>query len=255
MSAHFLILTGDGINCERETAWAFERAGGSAYIVHVNDLLQRPTMIHEYDGMAFPGGFSFGDDLGSGQILAMKLRYQMGEELKLFVERGAPIIGICNGFQVLTKLGLLPDITKERYMALAPNIHGRFLDSWVPMERMSNAVCKWTQGMKDLELPIRHGEGRVVFTAGKEREIYEELRQHGQIALRYKMDINGSYEQIAGVTDRTGLILGLMPHPEAFLYQETHYQKRLTSELMDEGDGLQLFINIVEYCNNRGEIA
>lgn len=255
MSANFLVLTGDGINCERETAWAFEQAGGRACVVHINDLLQRPEMIHDYDGMAFPGGFSFGDDLGSGQILAIKLRHQMGEHLKTFIKKGSPIIGICNGFQVLTKLGLLPDMNKDRCMALAPNIQGRFLDRFVSIERIENAVCKWTTGLTDLELPVRHGEGRVVFTRGEEEDIYRELRENGQIALRYKEDINGSYEQIAGVTDRTGLILGLMPHPEAFLYRETHYQKRLTSQLMEMGDGLHIFTNIIDYCNNRGEVA
>ena len=255
MNTTFLVLTGDGINCERETAWAFEQAGGHACIVHINDLLKRPDMIHEYAGMAFPGGFSFGDDLGSGQILAIKLRHQMGEHLKTFIQKGSPIIGICNGFQVLTKLGLLPDITKERYMALAPNIHGRFLDRFVSMERVENAVCKWTKGLTNLELPVRHGEGRVVFSRGKEEDIYSDLRRNGQIALRYKEDINGSYERIAGVTDKTGLILGLMPHPEAFLYRETYYQRQLTSQLMEIGDGLRIFTNIIDFCNNRGEVV
>ena len=253
MTTNFLVLTGDGINCERETAWAFEQAGGQGHIVHVNDVLENPKLIHDYDGMAFPGGFSFGDDLGSGQVLAIKLRYQMGEHLKRFVDGGAPIIGICNGFQVLTKLGLLPDITKERHMALAPNIHGRFIDRWVKMTRVKNAVCKWTTGMTDLELPVRHGEGRVVFSRGKEQEIYSELLSQGQIALRYEEDINGSYERIAAVTDKTGLILGLMPHPEAYLYQETHYRHRVHKEFLEQGDGLQLFKNIITYCENRGE--
>ena len=248
---HFLVLTGDGINCERETAWAFEQAGGKASIVHINDLLQKPTMIHDYDGMAFPGGFSFGDDLGSGQILAMKLRYQMGDELTSFISKGVPIIGICNGFQVLTKLGLLPNFRKERHMALAPNIHGKFIDCWVQMERPKHAVCKWTEGIMNIELPVRHGEGRVVFTRGIEKEIYESLYRNGQIALQYKTDINGSYKNIAGLTDPSGLILGLMPHPEGYLYRETHYQQKRTTALMEEGDGLLLFKNIVTYCNKK----
>ena len=104
--SRFLILTGDGINCANETAWAFELAGGQAEIVHINDLLDKPERLLDFDGMAFPGGFSFGDDLGSGQVMALKMRHALGTELKAFVAKGSPIIGICNGFQMLTKLGL-----------------------------------------------------------------------------------------------------------------------------------------------------
>ena len=140
-------------------------------------------------------------------------------------------------------------------MALAPNIHGRFLNRFVSIERVENAVCKWTQGLTDLELPVRHGEGRVVFPRGYEKDIYAELRRNGQISLRYTEDINGSYEQIAGITDRTGLILGLMPHPEAFLYRETYYKRELTDQFMKMGDGLRIFQNIIDYCNNRGDVV
>lgn len=248
--AHFLVLTGDGINCEKETAWAFEQAGGRASIVHINDMVQNPVWLHNYDGLAIPGGFSFGDDLGAGQILALKLRHQMGEDLTHFISKGAPIIGICNGFQVLIKLGLLPDTTKKPSIALAPNRHGEFVDRWVGLECPDNAVCKWTKGLVDIELPIRHGEGRVFFLPGKEKEIYNELSRRGQIALRYKTDVNGSYQNIAGLSDPTGLILGLMPHPEAYLYRETHYQLNQSKQMMEFGDGLQLFTNIVTYIKN-----
>ena len=251
MTAHFLVLTGDGINCERETAWAFTQAGGQATILHVNDLLARPAQIHDYDGMAFPGGFSFADDLGSGQVLAIKLRHQMSVDLKKFVAKGSPIIGICNGFQVLTKLGLLPDFNTERQMALAPNIHGRFINRWTDLERVENAVCKWTAGLAKFELPVRHGEGRVVFSHGKEKSIYQELLGRGQIALRYTEDINGSYQRIAGITDKTGTILGLMPHPEGYLYQETHPKRDNSRDFLQSGAGLKIFKNIVQYCNSK----
>jgi phosphoribosylformylglycinamidine synthase len=251
MNAHFLVLTGDGINCERETAWAFEQAGGQASICHVNDLLARPEQIHDYDGMAFPGGFSFGDDLGSGQVLAIKLRHQMSADLKKFIAKGSPIIGICNGFQVLTKLGMLPDFNEKRQMALAPNIHGRFINRWVNLERVENAICKWTTGLSKFELPVRHGEGRVVFSQDHEESIYQELLRNGQVALRYTEDINGSYQRIAGVTDKTGTILGLMPHPEAYLYQETHPKLDNGREFLESGAGLHIFKNIVQYCHSK----
>lgn len=241
-----LVLCGDGINCERETALAFEIAGGSPEIMHVNDLLAKPDCLHNYRGMAFPGGFSFGDDLGAGLVLGLKLRSTMANQLREFIAAGNPIIGICNGFQVLSKLGLLPDFNGPRTMALAPNIHGRFIDRWVRMNVHQNNICKWTEGLTDIELPVRHGEGRVVFLSGQEKTIYERLVAQGQVVLQYQEDINGSYAQIAGICDPTGLVLGLMPHPEAFLFQATN-RTLSSSPPLSAGDGQALFQNILRY--------
>ena len=239
------VITFPGSNCDRDMDVALKKFGFKNKMVWHDDV-----ELPKSDLVVLPGGFSYGDYLRCG---SMASKSKIMQSVINFANSGGMVMGICNGFQVLTKLGLLPDISKERDMALAPNIHGRFLDSWVQMERVKNAVCKWTKGLVHLEMPIRHGEGRVVFSRGRERQIYEELLKRGQIALRYKKDINGSYENIAGVTDRTGLILGLMPHPEGFLYRETHYQRRLTYEMMEEGDGLRLFKNIIEYCKKSGE--
>lgn len=242
----FLILTGDGINCERETALAFEQAGGQTRIQHVNDLLVNPSSLQQYDGLAIPGGFSFGDDLGSGLILGLKLKYALKEELLRFVEAQKPIIGICNGFQVLTKLGLLPDYKQERQVALAQNIHGRFMNQWASMTAPDNSICVWTKGIKTIQLPVRHKEGRVVFSSP---EALEKLKANGQIVFRYDEDINGSTDKIAGICDSTGLIFGLMPHPEAFVFQETAPQHQQDSSR--HGEGFPIFHNIIQFCLHR----
>jgi phosphoribosylformylglycinamidine synthase len=238
----FIILAGDGINCERETARAVEIAGGAAKIMHVNDLLAAPETLKSADGLAVPGGFSFGDELGSGQILALKIRHGLGDAFFDMVQQKKPIIGICNGFQVLVKLGLLPfpDMT-ERVAALASNEAGKFLDRWVEMD-VHNSVCLWTQGLsqKKICLPMRHGEGRIVF---KDNATYDLLVRQKQIPLTYTEDVNGSYQRIAALTDPSGVVLGLMPHPEAFMYQATAAQPQ--ADVMAKGDGALIFDNIM----------
>ena len=230
----FLILAGDGLNCERETARAFEEAGAGGTIVHVNDLLDAPSMLQKFQGMALPGGFSFGDELGSGQILALKIRHGMGEEFQRFVEDGSPVIGICNGFQVLAKLGLLPFSPDCVCLSLAPNREGRFIDAWVELETDIRARCPWTHNFpSSIRLPIRHGEGRVVFS--QEQEVLPQLVEKGQIPLRYRGDNpNGSTDSIAAICDERGTILGMMPHPEAAIH-------------LGSGDGKLFFENIVSW--------
>lgn len=247
-----LVLTGDGINCERETARAFALAGGDPRIVHINDLLERPASLHDYQAIAFPGGFSFGDDLGSGQVLALKLSMVLGEELKKFVADKKPVIGICNGFQALTKLGLLPQPFGVRTMALARNVQGHFIDRWVELEVEKNSVCMWTRNMEGgLSMPIRHGEGRVVFSRGEEESAHRSLSQNGQIALRYSEDVNGSFARIAGVCDPTGLVFGLMPHPEAAISRLLYPNSSRLENRTGEGIGLKLFRNCVTYLQEK----
>ena len=213
--AKFLVLTGDGINCERETARAFQLAGGEGTIVHINDLLQHPSRLKEFQGLALPGGFSFGDELGSGQLLALKILHEMGEEFQRFVDDKKPILGICNGFQVLAKLGIFP-------LGLAHN--GKFIDAFVELN-VHGVNSPWMRDLPPkLTLPIRNGEGRVVCNPGKIKD--------KQIALTYQNNPNFSHQSIAGVVDSSGLILGMMPHPEAFLEQ-----------------GKKIFENIVFYLN------
>jgi len=247
----FLILSGDGINCERETAWAFREAGGGPSIIHINELLEKPALLKEFHGMAIPGGFSFGDELGSGQVLALKIKHGLKEEFQAFVKDKKPIIGICNGFQVLVKLGLLPYPEDERVMALAQNKKGEFTNRWTKLNLVDGSVCKWTEGidMSSIELPVRHGEGRVVFAKGKEEEIFSDLSKNGQIPFCYDEDFNGSYKNIAGVCDPTGLILGMMPHPEAYLFEATYKNKK--EDPFAKGMGQLLFDNILRYLEER----
>ena len=231
----FLVLAGDGINCERETARAFEQAGGVASIVHINDLLESPRRLNDFQGMALPGGFSFGDELGSGQVLALKIRHLLGDELLRFVERGAPVIGICNGFQVLAKLGLLPFSPEDICLALAPNRGGHFIDTWVELERDASSPCPWIENLPNtLSLPIRHGEGRVVFEQGREASILSRLEERGQIPLRYKGDNpNGSIGSIAAICNERGTVMGMMPHPEAAIEGERSMGKFLFRSIIE----------------------
>lgn len=247
-----LVLTGDGINCERETARAFQLAGAAPEIVHVNDLLENPKRLQTFEAAAFPGGFSFGDDLGSGQVLALKLSLVLGEELRAFLAAKKPVIGICNGFQALTKLGLLPEPFATRKMALARNAQGHFIDRWVELEAVENSKCIWTQNLPEpFPLPIRHGEGRVVFARGEEETIHRALSQAGQIALRYGEDVNGSHGRIAGVCDPTGLVFGLMPHPEAAISRLQHPRSSSMENRDGEGVGLTFFKNCVSYLREK----
>ena len=241
----FLVLSGDGVNCERETAAAFIHAGGAADIVHINRLLDNPKMLNGYDGLALPGGFSFGDELGSGQLLALKIRAQLGDAFRNFTAQKKPVIGICNGFQVLVRLGLLPFPDQPRAAALAVNSHSTFMNKWADLQNDDSSVCLWTKGSGDLSLPVRHKEGRIVLAPQREKEIYKTLVKNGQIPLRYREDINGSCERIAALCDPSGLILGMMPHPEAFVFQATNKQRH--SDPLQKGAGLSLFENILRY--------
>lgn len=249
-----LVLTGDGINCERETANAFRLVGADPKIVHINDLLENPKSLQGFEAAAFPGGFSFGDDLGSGQILALKLSLVMGDELRAFLEAKKPVIGICNGFQALTKLGLLPEPFGVRKMALARNAQGHFVNKWVEIEAEKASICIWTRNLASdgsFALPIRHGEGRVVFTRGEEEPIHRQLSHAGQIVLRYVEDVNGSHGRIAGVCDPTGLVFGLMPHPEAAISLLQHPRSTRLENRNADGIGMKFFRNCVTYLREK----
>ena len=232
----FLILWGDGINCENETVRAVEAAGGQAEKIHINELCENSKLLLDFQGMVIPGGFSFGDHLGSGQILSLKLERFIGEPLSRFVER-FPVMGICNGFQTLLRLGLLPDADFKKSCALIENQQGHFHNEWVELERNATSACIWTRNLPEkFSLPARHGEGRFVC----EEKTLRRLQNSGQIALRYSDDFNGSMDRIAGICNSSGLVFALMPHPEAAV-------ERWQLPYSGEAFGLQFFKNAVEY--------
>ena len=258
MSVNALILTGFGINCDRETALAFERAGARAERVHLNDLAADPARMADYQILAIPGGFSFGDDVASGRILANRLRHRLGDPLRDFVAAGKLAIGICNGFQVMVKMGILPlfDGDFRQEVTLTHNNSSRFDNRWVNLSVAPKTPCVWLKGITQLEVPIRHGEGKFI---PRDEATLERLKAGGHVAVRYALadgtpaggafpaNPNGSTDDIAGICDASGRIFGLMPHPEAFLSRYNH-PRWTREELPEEGAGLQIFRNAVEFA-------
>ncbi|MCX5757487.1 MAG: phosphoribosylformylglycinamidine synthase subunit PurQ [Candidatus Hydrogenedentes bacterium] len=254
-----LVLTGFGINCDAETENALRRAGAKAERIHLNDLIARPELLDSRHIMAIPGGFSFGDDVASGKILANRLRYRLGGPIKRFIADGKLVIGICNGFQVMVKMGILPLFDGEfvQETTLTNNDSGRFENRWVHLKTDPQTRCVWLRGIAGLELPIRHGEGKFI---PRDATVLERLASSGMIALRYctaagepskgafPSNPNGAIDDIAGICDPSGRIFGLMPHPEAYVERTNH--PRWTREVLpEEGAGLQVFRNAVEYAS------
>ena len=262
------VLSGFGINCETETMAVFEMAGASSERVHVNRLVNGELSLSNYDIMAIPGGFSFGDHLGSGRLMGNRLRFGLRSQVREFVKAGKPVIGICNGFQVLVKMGLLPgdeDVSLIQTASLALNDSGHYEDRWVTLEFDQNSPCIWTKGIKRMRVPVRHGEGKFVTD---NRALMDEWEDKGQIAVRYvdpdseypslSRDVlpyptspNQSWRNIAGVCDPSGLVFGLMPHPEA--NHSTWLGATWTREDVNhgEGEGMALFRNAVNYVLER----
>lgn len=244
------ILTGYGINADYELAESFRLAGAEADRIHVSDLMARPDILMQYRIVAFPGGFSFGDHLGSGLVLANVIRRFLRAQLTEFIQAGGLILGICNGFQVLVKCGLLPNLNGEwtPEVSLIHNDSGQFIDTWVEVRFEQESRCVWTAGLDRMSLPIRHGEGKFIFGS---TDIRERIRRDMLVALRYGVhNPNGSQDDVAGITDSTGRVLGLMPHPEAGVYREQH------PEWMRGGDigelGLRIFENGVREAEAMG---
>ena len=256
-----LIITGFGLNCEKETAAAFASNGATAELVHLNDLLEGKRKLEEFHILAFIGGFSFGDHLGSGTVFANRVRYNLREQLEKFVADGKLIIGICNGFQTLTRLGMVPALDGNYFQqeaALAHNDCGVFRDDWIYLKANPASPCIFTKGLDLIRLPIRHGEGKFV----AEPEILARIETGNQVVFRYAhadgsvaadfpANPNGSLNSIAAICDESGRVFGLMPHPEAFLspYNAPDWTlRKIKGTLPVKGDGNAIFANAVKYA-------
>ena len=256
MTVRACILTGFGINCDYETAHAFRMAGAEAVRVHVNDLIQGRDSLDGYQILAFPGGFSFGDDIASGKVLATKCAHTLREPLADFIAAGKLIIGICNGFQVLAKMRILPGTSSDgaQDATLTSNDSGRFEDRWVDLCVNTQSPCVWTRGIDELYLPVRHGEGkflpadeRVQAALVSNQQIVMQYAANGQPTMDYPLNPNGAVDAVAGVCDPSGRILGLMPHPEGHIFPTQH--PRWTREAVpEEAPGVAVFRNGVQYA-------
>lgn len=272
-----LVLRAAGTNCDEETAFAFRCAGATVERLHVGTLLRGERNLNEFSILVIPGGFSYGDDLGAGTVLANQIACHLRESVEHFVASGRLVLGICNGFQVLVRLGLVPGWEHDaKSVSLVVNASGRFEDRWVDL-RIDSAVCPFLvapdappeSGSPELiRLPVAHAEGRFVV---RDPDVLARLREQGQVALTYvspgareghatayPANPNGSIEGIAGITNRQGNVLGLMPHPERFLrfLHDPAWTRRARAGGIPEGerkagDGFRFFERALRYCQGR----
>lgn len=256
MQLKALVLSGYGINCEAESKYCVETAGGVADIVHINTLIDKPEMLEDYNLLFIPGGFSFGDDLGSGKVFANKMKFRLSDDLLDFVNDGKLVLGICNGFQVMVKMGILPEPDFQQRVTLTANDSGHFEDRWVALRANENSPCVFTKGLKTILLPVRHGEGKFV---AKDEQVLKTLAEQNRIVFQYvdergkpggyPYNPNGSQLNIAGICDASGRIFGMMPHPEAFnIVQNCPYW---TTGLIKEAQGLRIFRNAADYWKDK----
>lgn len=252
MKPRALILRAPGTNCDNDAAYAFEKAGAASTLVHVNRLLENPQQAADYQILCLPGGFSYGDDIAAGRILGNLIRHHLRDVMEEFKAAGKLILGICNGFQILIKSGmLLPDQPDAPQATLTLNDSGKFECRWVNLQ-VASSKCVMLAGIESMYLPIAHAEGKFVATS---TEILESLDVAGQLVLRYQQpgatevaypfNPNGAQRNVAGICDTTGRVFGLMPHPERHI-DLTHHP-RWTREQHDRPDGLAVFENAVRY--------
>jgi len=248
-----LILRAPGANCDEETQFAFQQAGAVADRVHINRLREQPGLLRRYQILTVPGGFTYGDDVAAGKILANQLTHFLGDALRRFRDAEKLILGICNGFQALLKAGLIVPPDEEGPLAtLTANTSGKFEDRWVYLQATPGR-CPFLTGYQRLHVPVAHGEGRFIC---RQPWILRGLEQSGQVVLRfvdadgrpgpYPVNPNGSEGDVAGLCDASGRVLGLMPHPERHVLP-TQHPRWTRLGLAPEGEGLRLFRNAVQY--------
>lgn len=262
------VLRAPGTNCEVETAYAFDSCGGKSDAVHLNRLIERPSLLDDYQILCIPGGFSYGDDIGAGVVFSSQLRGQLGDAMQRFLSSDKLVLGICNGFQVLLKAGVLPygaegwgqSERQDADSTLTWNHNGKYTARWVHL-KVANSHNAFLREIDELDLPIAHAEGRLV---AREGAVVEKWKSQQQIAIQYApwtqggdgatqlvndrwdANPNGAVADIAGLSDPSGRVLGLMPHPERFLFATQHpHWTRL--QLKGDGAGRKLFQNGVDY--------
>ena len=261
MQPNVLILRAPGTNCDMETAFAFETAGAKTERLHVNRVLESPTVLERFQILCIPGGFSYGDDVAAGRILGNQIQHHLAERMAQFKADGKLILGICNGFQVLLKSGVLLESDPELGppATLTWNDSGQFEDRWVELG-VDGSKCVFLKGIDRMYLPVAHAEGKFVT---RDAAVLGQLRSDDQLVLRYRPlskktvvaddgtvpypdNPNGSPANVAGISDATGRILGLMPHPERHI-DRTHHPRWTRPETESTADGLKVFVNAVEY--------
>jgi len=253
-----LILRTAGTNCDYETRYAFEKAGAKVDAVHINILLANKNLLKDYQILTLPGGFTYGDDVSAGKILSNQIKYNLEEDIKTFIHEKKLILGICNGFQALTKAGLLPAIDKQHQEAtLTFNDSNKFEDRWVYLKICSNkSIFVKDEEISKIYLPVAHGEGKFVT---QDESILNKITMNQQIVFKYvneqgeetgyPWNPNGSVRNIAGICDPTGQILGMMPHPERHA-EPTQHPRWTRNGLREFGDGFLIFRNAVDYVKS-----
>ncbi len=246
-----LILRAPGTNCNVETAFAFEQAGAATTTAHVNELIRNELRLADFQIMVIPGGFSYGDDIGAGKVLANELDLKLGQDLEKFTKSGGLILGICNGFQVMVKAGLLPEpfAANGLKMTLTNNDSGRFECRWVYLAANPHSPCVFTRGIERMYLPVAHGEGKVVLEGSlpESSEALYYVSEAGSRETGYPDNPNGSARNIAGVCDSSGRIFALMPHPERHI-RRTQHPRWTRNEGAVGGDGFRVFQNAVNWA-------
>ena len=227
------MVRGPGTNCDMETGFAFKLAGAEVRDVHIFRLRENPSILRDYQILVFPGGFTYGDYLGAGTVFSFEIRKFLYDEVRNFIEKGGLVLGICNGFQILVRSGLIPG-WEERAITLGFNRQGRFIDRWVELE-VVNEETPFLRGIETLRVPIAHAEGRL---SVRDENVRRRLWDGKHVALVYKENPNGSVDDIAGLVDTTGRVLGLMPHPERNIF--FHHTER-------GGEGIKVFENAVRF--------
>ncbi|MBI2011883.1 phosphoribosylformylglycinamidine synthase subunit PurQ [Candidatus Daviesbacteria bacterium] len=265
MKPKILVISGYGINCEEETKEAFDLSGGKSEIVHINDLINGIKKIENFQIIAFPGGFAYGDDTGAGNAFAQRVRNHLWEKIKKFIQKDKLIIGICNGFQVIANLGLIPALNFDygnRQIALLHNESARYQNRWVDLKIENKSP--WLNNLENFSAVVAHGEGKFFAT----EEVLKQMKIKGLVALRYVAgeicqyqnlphNPNGALDGIAGITDETGRILGLMPHPERsmfftqrpdwpYLKEKLNREKKIMPKYTK---ALEIFKNAIKYFN------